>query len=84
MAKALRSKKLDIEKLSKYAHQIKNSGVIRRLGYLCDFLNIDMDISPVKTKNYLYLDPTMPKKGEKNAKWRLIVNLDEKTLGVLE
>ena len=84
VAKALRNKRLDRKRLSKYAYQIKNSGVIRRLGYLCDFLDIEMDISSVKTKNYLYLDPTMPKKGNKNAKWRLIVNLDEKTLGVLE
>ncbi|GAH37375.1 unnamed protein product, partial [marine sediment metagenome] len=34
--------------------------------------------------NYLLLDPTMPKKGSKSAKWRLIINLDEKVLGELE
>ncbi len=84
VAKALRNKRLDRKRLSKYAYQIKNSGVIRRLGYLCNFLGIKIDISPVKTKNYLYLDPTMPKKGRKNAKWRLIINLDEKILGKLE
>jgi len=34
--------------------------------------------------NYLLLDPTMSIKGVKNARWRLIVNLDEKILGELE
>lgn len=84
VAKALREGKLDKEKLSEYAYQIKNSGVIRRLGYLCDILNVEIGIHPVKTKNYLYFDPTMPKKGRKNAKWRLIINLDEKSLRFLE
>jgi len=84
VAKALRNKNLNRRKLSEYAQQIGNSGVIRRLGYLCDLLGMDIDISPVETKNYLLLDPTMPHRGSKNAKWRLIINLDEKILGKLE
>jgi len=38
----------------------------------------------IKTRNYLLLDPSMPRKGEKNAKWRLIINLDKDILGELE
>jgi predicted transcriptional regulator of viral defense system len=38
----------------------------------------------IETRNYLLLDPTMPHKGKKEAKWRVIVNLDERILGKLE
>jgi len=84
VAKALKNGKLDMEKISAYAQQIGNSGVIRRLGYLCDFLGIDISVSLVETRNYLLLDPTMVHKGPKNSKWKLIINLDEKILGKLE
>lgn len=84
VAKALRKENLDHEKIVKYAREIGNSGVIRRLGYLCDFLRIDIDVPMIETRNYLLLDPTMPHKGKKDAKWRVIVNLDERILGKLE
>ncbi len=83
-AKALKNGTLDKKKLSEYAQRIGNSGVIRRLGYLCDFLRIDIDVPMIETRNYLLLDPTMPNKGKKDAKWRVIVNLDERILGKLE
>jgi len=83
-AKALRNSEFDKDKLINYAKRIGNSGVIRRLGYLCDLLRIDIPLPEIDTRNYLYLDVTMPPKGVKNAKWRLIINLDEKVLGVLE
>jgi predicted transcriptional regulator of viral defense system len=67
-----------------YAKKLENSRVIRRLGYLCEFLAIDIDIPEIKTRNYLLLDPPMPHKGPKNAKWRLIINLDDKIMGDLE
>jgi len=84
VAKALRKENFDQEKIIKYAREIGNSGVIRRLGYLCDFLGIDIDVPMIETRNYLLLDHTMPHKGKKDAKWRVIVNLDEKILGKLE
>ena len=84
VAKALKNENLNKEKLLEYAQQIANSGVMRRLGYLCDFLKIDINISPLKTRNYLLLDPTMPHRGPRNSKWRLIINLDDKTLETLE
>ena len=84
MAKALKRGKYNTKKLSEYAKRIENSGVIRRLGYLSETLGIYVNLPEVKTRNYLYLDPTMPKQGRKNAKWRLIINLDEKTMGEIE
>jgi len=84
VAKALRYRKFSEERLSRYAVRIGNSGVLRRLGYLCDQLGIKVRLPKVDIRNYLYLDPSMPKKGNKNSKWRLIINLDEKVLKDLE
>jgi len=83
-AKALKNEGLDLKRLVEYAQRIGNTGVLRRLGYLSDVLNIDLDLPMIDTRNYLHMDPTMPKNGTKNAKWRLIVNLDDKVLGELE
>ena len=76
VAKSLKTRDYNPNKLVNYAERIGNSGVIRRLGYLNDLFSLQMDISSIKTRNYLLLDPTMPKKGETNAKWRLIINTD--------
>ena len=84
VAKALRSGKFDENKLRNYAEKMENSAIVRRLGFLCDLLGVKISLSQIETRNYLYLDPTMPKRGDKNAKWRLIVNLDKKILGGLE
>lgn len=84
VAKALKHGDFNGKKLLQYGKQIENSGVMRRLGYLCDFFDIDLKVPMIETRNYLLLDPTMPQKDSRNAKWRLITNLDEKTLGMLE
>ena len=76
VAKALKHGEFDFEKLSEYAIKIGNSGVVRRLGYLCDVLGLQINLPEIKARNYLLLDPTMPKKGEVSSKWKLIVNLD--------
>ena len=84
VAKALKNNKFDRKKLENYAQRIGNSGVLRRLGYLCELLNIKIKLPKLNIRNYLLLDPTMLGKGPKSAKWRLIINLDEKVLGELE
>jgi len=84
VAKALKNNKFDRKKLKNYAQRIGNSGVIRRLGYLSELLNIKINLPKLNTRNYLLLDPSMPEKSTKNARWRLIINLDEKVLGELE
>jgi len=84
VAKAIKNNKFDRKKLENYAQRIGNSGVLRRLGYLCELLNIKINLPKINTRNYLLLDPTMPGKDTKNAKWRLIINLDKKILGELE
>ena len=84
VAKALKNNTFDNKKLTAYAQRIGNSGVIRRLGYLSELLNIKINLPKLNTRNYLLLDPTMPEKSTKNARWRLIINLDEKILRALE
>jgi len=80
-AKALNNEVYDYDRLSRYAVNMKNSGVIRRLGLLCDHLSIPIVLPVIDSRNYLYLDPTMPKRGVTDSKWRLKVNI---SLGELE
>lgn len=85
VAKALSMyEEIDAKKLSGYAQRIGNTGVIRRLGFLCDRADVDIDLPEIDTRNYLRLDPTLPDKGTKSSKWRLTINMDEKMLGELE
>ena len=81
VAKALRNGVFDSDRLSEYARRIGNSGVMRRLGYLCGLLGIQIDLPVIDARNYLYLDPTMPKDGELDSTWRLVLNVE---LGELE
>ncbi len=79
-AKALQGD-LDIEKLKKYAKDVGNSAVIKRLGILCDKMGIKIDIKPgLISGNYQLLDPSMHVKGILNRKWKIRENVDEKYL----
>lgn len=80
VAKGIRSEDFDDGKILDYIDRIGNTGVLRRFGYLCDLYGVDIDIPTVDTRSYLKLDPTMPDKGDKSSKWRLIVNVDENEL----
>ncbi|MDI6807197.1 MAG: hypothetical protein QMD14_05345 [Candidatus Aenigmarchaeota archaeon] len=72
---ALKNAKLNIEKLITFAQQMKSSALIARLGYLLELVGIDISerLRPV-SKNYTVLNPASPKKGQKEKKWRLIIN----------
>ena len=84
--KGIREQSFNRARIADYADQINNSGVIRRLGFLCEYYGIDIELPPLdkKIRNYLPLDPTMPQEGEKSSKWRLILNLAEGTLEDIE
>ncbi len=84
VAKAIKSKRYNLNKLLEYAVKIENTGVKRRLGYLLDLYKIQSNIKQVETRNYLYLNPGFIKKGRKESKWKLVINLDEKELINLE
>ena len=83
-AKAIKSGKYDTKKLVEYAKEIGNTGVIRRLGYLLDLYEKNNNLIPVKTRNYLFLNPGLKKIGKIEPKWKLVINLDEKELKNLE
>jgi len=75
VAKAFREE-LEAEKLREYAVRMNNSAVIRRLGYLCDYFGVDIGLPKLKTRNYILLDPTMPREGHVDSKWKIIVNVE--------
>jgi predicted transcriptional regulator of viral defense system len=75
-AKALKNSSLDYNQLTPYALRINNFAVVRRLGYLCERMGVPLNLPQPRSKSYLLLDPTMPAKGENDAKWRLIINVD--------
>ena len=75
VAKAFREE-LDTEKLREYALRMNNSAVIRRLGYLCDYFGVNIELPKPKTRNYILLDPTMLGEGNVDSKWRVIVNVE--------
>lgn len=77
VAKALNNEVLDYDRLSRYAVRIGNSGVVRRLGYLCEHLGTPIKLPSIDARSYLYLDPTMPKRGAPDSKWRLKVNISQ-------
>ena len=83
-AKALKEKKLDFKRIADYARTMNNSAVTRRLGYLCEQLNMPINLPTKeikiylnKVRNYLPLDPTMPKEGRLDSTWQLIINWEE-------
>ncbi len=67
---------LEGEKLREYALRMNNSAVIRRLGYLCDYFGVNIDLPKPKTRNYILLDPTMPREGNVEGKWKIIANVE--------
>lgn len=81
VAKAIRTEDYNKDKLIKYAKKIGNTGVIRRLGYICKILQIPIILPKIKTRNYLKLDPVLPKTKRLDSKWHLIINED---IGELE
>jgi predicted transcriptional regulator of viral defense system len=71
---AMKNAKLNLEKLFRYAKEMKSLAVIKRLGYLLEIAGIDASEIKTSFKNYTLLNPDLPKKGEKNEKWKLIIN----------
>jgi len=84
VAKGLKEMDFGKKKLIKYAKRIGNSAVMRRLGYISEQMDLDIDIPKSKVHNYLFLDPTMPQRGKRSSDWKLIINLNEKELEKLK
>ena len=83
-------KKIDSEKLMKYAKQYRTKAAVKRLGYVLETLNIVSDSLSglgkeiMDTKDYVRLDPQGKKEGKCLSRWRIQLNMnaDELKAGV--
>jgi predicted transcriptional regulator of viral defense system len=68
--------KIDRKKIIEYARGTKRQTVMKRLGYL--LFSEGIKCSPEDfngfSKTYVPLDPSLPRRGKYDSKWRLIVN----------
>lgn len=72
---------IDLEKLIGYAIKMGNNAVIKRLGFIVDFLGLDaMGMENKISDSYSILDPTKEKTGRYDPKWKLLINLSESEL----
>ncbi|MBC7361471.1 MAG: hypothetical protein H5U06_04210 [Candidatus Aminicenantes bacterium] len=76
---------INFEKIIDYAQKMGNSAIFKRLGYLLeclelkDYLDIDYLKRQVKS-GYSVLDPLMPRKGNFNSDWNLLINVPKEDL----
>ena len=68
---------INIERILEYLQKIKKSSVLKRIGYLLEKHGFDIfdKIKNNINNRYIYLDPIAKKKGIKNRKWKLIINI---------
>jgi predicted transcriptional regulator of viral defense system len=73
---ALKEAEINLEKLISYAEKFQSKVVIKRLGYLLEKIGLDCyeKFKEKISKNYELLNPFKPSNGEKNEKWKIIVN----------
>lgn len=72
-------------RLLDYAKRINNTAVAKRLGYLLEVLelgkNIDLKaLKKIVGKGFSALDPLLPKKGQYNSRWNLLLNIPKEEL----
>lgn len=85
-AKALWNAKDEIsfKILFEHSKRLGSSAVLKRLGYLLELFEFEPElverINNLVNKSYSPLDPTKPKKGRYNSKWKLLLNVSEKDL----
>lgn len=71
---AIKNASLNLEKLIAFAKRMESKALLARLGYLLELANISVkELEPIP-KNYIPLNPTLPKRGKKDRKWKLIIN----------
>jgi len=79
------SQELDWEKLVRYSLRLRNRVAARRLGYWMELLGLGSDDLLSRLENgaghsYARLEPSGPREGPRNARWRIIVNVPERQL----
>ena len=73
---------LDFNKIIKYGIRMNNNAIIKRLGFILDLFGFEEEkkLKRYISKSYAILDPSGPKKGKFNSKWRLVINVNENEL----
>ena len=70
---------IDLEKLTDHAIKTGNNAVMKRLGFIVDYLGLDStDMECKISDSYSILDPTKGKNGRYNSKWKLLINVNER------
>lgn len=74
--KALEDKELKIDTLIEYGLKMDSIVTLKRLGCLLELIGIDIydGLRYKLNRKYDLLNPFLAKKGDKNSKWRLIMN----------
>jgi predicted transcriptional regulator of viral defense system len=78
--------KVSMEKIVSYAERMGNTAIVKRLGYLVESLNMNVDseiLSKMRgmiSQGMSALDSTCPRKGTYNTRWNLLVNISKETL----
>ncbi len=68
--------KIDINVMLELLKKIKKSSIIKRIGYLLEKNGFQVEKLRKNINNkYIYLDPLAKKKGSRNKKWKVIINV---------
>lgn len=76
---------IDLDRLSSYADRLGNRTVLKRLGFLAETLELPVGAHLEAWRGrisggYSLLDPTRPKRGRYDGRWRLVLNVSEDDL----
>ena len=76
---------LKLDRLLDYAQRLRNGALTRRLGFLLELYQAAPPANLERlrrelTPTYDRLDPTLPKSGRFEARWRLQLNIDKSEL----
>jgi len=78
--------KVSLERALSYAERMGNTAVIKRLGYLLETLDMNVDgrmVSKMResiSRSMSVLDPNMPRKGRYTTRWNLLLNVSKEAL----
>ena len=78
-------KELDTGRINSYIERMGNGTLLKRMGYLCEVLQLDLAPSIEDWRGRLpqgmsLLDPSLPAAGRYNSRWRLRLNVAEREL----
>ena len=73
---------LNFNKIIRYGIRMNNNAIIKRIGFILDLFGFEEEkkLRRFVGKSYAILEPSKPKKGRFNSKWRLVINVDESSL----